>query len=349
MTRGNRWGYVKNGMYHRVDYHRSINVSKLIEAIENIPRFKKSAISMFSKIGTGNFGDVFYARAQVFPYEFAVKTLKEESFPKSLEDFVWEAKVMFSFDHENIVKMFGVAMEGVPYYLIFEYMDKRDLASFLRFRTESTLSNDPPSLSSEQLADICKQIACGMKYLAEENHIHRDLACRNCMVKSCDREQTESDLVIKIGDFGMSHKLYSAGYFRDKSSTMLPVRWMSPESIIFGKFSTESDVWSFGVVMWEVFSFAMQPYYGTSNDDVMEAIRRHKVLKQPTYCSNSMYKIMKQCWNQQPQMRPRFAELYDQLDEFRSRVSSGGSPSIDYDSDAVLEENSVDELDAAAK
>ena len=375
---GNRWDYVRNEMYHQVDDHCPTKMSKLTKAIENFPQFEKSAIHYVRQIGQGNFGVVFFAKAEGVPdekvTEVAVKTLKEESCTEALEDFVREAKLMFSFDHENIVKIFGVAMESVPYYLIFEYMDKGDLAHFLRLnagsaqrrlmapfdgrprsRTESTLSNDPPSLSSEQLADICKQIACGMKYLAKENHIHRDLACRNCLVKTCDREQTESDLVIKIGDFGMSHNLYSADYYRVKGSAILPVRWMSPEAIIYGKFSTESDVWSFGVVMWEVFSFAMQPYYGTSNEEVTEAIRRHKVLKQPTYCSNSMYEIMKQCWNQQPRLRPSFAELYNQLDEFRGSVSSGGSPSIDYfnsnssdlDSDAFLEENSVDELDAA--
>ncbi len=372
-----QWDYVRNTMYAKVE--SPSKDSKLKKVIDSFPQFDKSSIHYVRQIGQGNFGVVFYAKAEcIVPdeklTEVAVKTLKEESCTEALEDFVREAKLMFSFDHENIVKIYGVSTESIPYYLIFEYMNKGDLAHFLRdsassaqrrhmalndgrprSRTESSQSNEPPALSSDQLRDICKQIASGMKYLAGNNHIHRDLACRNCLVKLEDPEQTESSLTIKIGDFGMSHNLYSADYYRVKGSAILPVRWMSPEAIIYGKFSTESDVWSFGVVMWEVFSFAMQPYYGTSNEEVTEAIRRHKILKQPADCSNSMYEIMKQCWNLRANLRPTFGELYTQLDEFRASLSSDDSHSIDYfnsnssdlDSDAFLEENSVDDVDGA--
>lgn len=373
-----KWDYVRNTMYAKVEDPSSSQSSKIKQTIESFPQFDKASIHYIRQLGQGNFGVVFYAKAEGLlkdekETEVAVKTLKEETSNEALSDFVREAKLMFSFKHQNIVKIFGVAMESVPYYLVFEYMDKGDLTQFLRTnasslqrrlmnpfngrprsRTESTLSDDPPSLNSEQLTDICEQIACGMQHLAENKHVHRDLACRNCLVKSCDREQTESGLIIKIGDFGMSHNLYNADYYRVKGSAILPVRWMSPEAIIYGKFSTESDVWSFGVVMWEVFSFAMQPYYGTSNEEVTEAIRRHKILKQPTDCPNSIYEIMKQCWNLDSALRPTFEELYTQLDEAHSE-SSGESPSMDdfnsnssdLDSDAFLEENSVDELDAA--
>lgn len=119
-----------------------------------------------------------------------------------------------------------------------------------------------------------------MSYLAINNHVHRDLACRNCFVKSCDWNQTSSGLIIKIGDFGMSQNLYSSNYYRVRGQA---VRWMSPEAIIYGKFSIENDVWSFGVVMWEVFSFAMQPYYGTSNEEVTECIRWHITSSSPSH------------------------------------------------------------------
>ena len=374
-----KWDYNVNEMYSKMECQSPALPPKFAQAIESFPRFDKSCIRYIRQLGQGNFGVVFYAMAEGLledekETEVAVKTLKEETCKEALEDFVREAKLMFGFDHPNVIKIFAVAMESVPYYLIFEFMDKGDLTQFLRTnasslqrrlmnpldgkprsRTESTASDDPASLNFDQLTDICKQIASGMKYLADKRHVHRDLACRNCLVKSCDREQTESGLVIKIGDFGMSHNLYNADYYRVKGSAILPVRWMSPEAIIYGKFSTESDIWSFGVVMWEVFSFAMQPHYGTSNEEVTEAIRRHRILKKPADCPNSTYEIMKLCWNQDAALRPPFEELCIQLDESRSSTSSGDCPSMDdfnsnssdLDSDAFLEENSVDELDAA--
>jgi len=363
------WNFNTNTIYNKVEVSpKDIQLKKLIDSF---PQFSKSSIHYIRQIGQGNFGVVFYAKAEEVMddekmTEVAVKTLRDESCTESLEDFAREAKLMFGFDHKNIVKIYGVATESMPYYLIFEYMDKGDLAHFLRdnasssqrrlmegrsrSRTEATLSNDGAALMHEQLQDICKQIACGMKYLASMKHIHQDLACRNCLVKSVNPDLTDAGLIIKIGDFGMSHKLYSNDYYRVKGSAILPVRWMSPEAIIYGKFSTESDVWSFGVVMWEVFSFAMQPYYGTSNEEVTEAIRRRKILKQPPDCSSGMYEIMKQCWNQE-KLRPSFEELYNMLDEYRTSVSSRGSNSIEYcdsdmDSDAFLEENSIDDIDA---
>ena len=349
-------------------------LSKIKEAVENFPQYTKDSIKYIRQLGQGNFGVVFYAKAEGLvkdekETEVAVKTLKEETCKEALDDFVREAKLMFSFNHPNIVKIFGVCVDEMPFYLIFEYMDKGDLNQFLRAsasslqrrlmnpfdghprsRTESTLSDEPPSLNTEQLTDICKQIATGMNYLASNNHVHRDLACRNCLVKSCDWAQTGSGLIIKIGDFGMSHNLYSSDYYRVRGQAVLPVRWMSPEAVIYGKFSTDSDVWSFGVVMWEVFSFAIQPYYGTSNEEVTEAIRRHKILAKPTDCPTRMYDIMKMCWTVEPHLRPTFEELCNLLDKCRLSSSSSTNCSdspdrfdddcSDLDSDAFLEENS---------
>ena len=379
--------YCRNELYVKVKPDPPS--SKAMLAISGFPQIEKSSIQYIRQLGQGNFGVVFHARVRALlndekETDVAVKTLKEEVCNDALDSFVREAKLMFSFDHVNIVKIFGVAMECLPYYLVFEFMDKGDLAQFLRAnasslqrhllnpfdrsrsRTDSTQSDNPPSLNHHQLKDMCKQISAGMHYLASKNHVHRDLACRNCLVKSCKQEnQTDCGVIIKIGDFGMSHNLYSSDYYRVKGTAVLPVRWMSPESVIYGKFSTESDVWSFGVVMWEVFSFAMQPYYGISNEEVTEAIRRLKILKQPANCPMSIYEIMKQCWDAQASLRPTFDELCDQLDKLSiSESCSSSSPSIascsptssddddcnsnssDLDSDAFLEENSLDEMDA---
>ena len=376
LERQHNWDYVVNQTYSNVVNSGGSSMSpKLRETINGFPQVSKSSIKYIRQLGQGNFGVVFYAKAEGIlddekVTEVAVKTLKEEEHcSEALEDFVREAKLMFSFDHHNIVKILGVCTEEVPYYLVFEYMDKGDLAQFLRCsassfqrhqmnpldgrlrsRTESTLSDEPPSLTLEQLVDICRQIAGGMKYLAENNHVHRDLACRNCLAKSCDREQTDSGLIIKIGDFGMSQNLYSSDYYRVRGQAVLPVRWMSPEAVIYGKFSTDSDVWSFGVVMWEVFTFAMQPYYGTSNEEVTESIRRHKILAKPADCPNRFYEMMKTCWTPEPKLRPTFTELHKILSNCRVSLSSSSDGSMsqsfgsDLDSDA-FEENSMCEDD----
>ena len=271
-------------------------------------------------------------------------------------------------DHPNIVKLYGVCTDGLPYYLVFEYMDLGDLSKYLRdyassrqcrlmdhsscrrSQAESTLSDDPPTLSHKVLSDISKQIAAGMEYLAERSHVHRDLACRNCLVKSCPKaDETSSKVIVKIGDFGMSHDLYQRNYYRVQGQAILPVRWMSPEAVIFGKFSTAGDVWSFGVTMWEVFSFAMQPYYGYSNDEVMKFIRSGGHLKRPTDCPEGIYSIMQKCWNMEPDERPTFTVLQDLINEYRFSSSSSisnfrnqfGSPAHSMDNICEQDEEDV--------
>ena len=343
---------------------------RLAAIIETFPQYDKSQIKYMKQLGQGNFGIVFQGKAEgIVEGEetiVAVKTLKEESSSEALENFVHEAKLMFSFDHPNIIKIHGVCMHDLPYYMIFEYMDKGDLVQFLRgsasslqkrflnpfslrSRTESTLSNDSALLSSTQLIDICRQVSAGMEYLEEQKHIHRDLACRNCLLRS-----NQTGLTVKIGDFGMSQTLYTKDYYRVNGQAVLPVRWMSPEAVVYGKFSTAGDVWSFGIVMWEVFSFALQPYYGISNEEVTEAIRRGRTLQTPHDCPPKIYAIMKDCWNMDAAARPSFAELHQMLKDFRMSESSEEEPGMAFDqiddtsselsSDAFYEENSIDGL-----
>lgn len=346
-------------------------------------QMKKASIKYTREIGRGNFGVVFQGKvsnlhdgdAADVPDTaegetlVAVKTLKDDC-QEALEDFAREAKIMLQFDHPNIIKLYGVCTDDMPYYLVFEYMDQGDLANFLRknasseqrrlmststrhrSRTDSTISDDPASLSVDQLTDMCKQIAKGMEYLAGKDHVHRDLACRNCLVKTCfDTGATNSGYIIKIGDFGMSHDLYQRNYYRVQGQAVLPVRWMSPEAVIYGKFSTAGDIWSFGVTMWEIFSFAMQPYYGISNEEVTKFIRTGRHLEKPFYCPRNTYEIMKQCWSAEPLQRPLFGDLYCMLEEHRMSVSSDESSlysdtmsqtGSELDSDAFLEENSID-------
>ena len=326
---------------------------KMIQTISKFHQLNnqmtKSSIRYIKQIGQGNFGVVFMGKMlDVFGILseesiVAVKTLKDDC-QEALEDFAREARIMLQLDHPNIIKLYGVCTESMPYYLVFEYMDQGDLAKFLRenassqqrrymnpssgrhSRTESTLSDDPPSLSRNQLADISKQIASGMEYLAAKDHVHRDLACRNCLVKSCPKaEETCSKVIVKIGDFGMSHDLYQRNYYRVQGQAVLPVRWMSPEAVVYGKFTTAGDVWSFGVTMWEIFSFAIQPYYGISNEEVTKFIRSGKHLEKPRDCPDQIYAIMQQCWNLEPEERPSFTILQEMINEFRFSFSSESS------------------------
>ena len=350
--------YHENNQYNMVSLNRPLS-PKVVDAIISFPQVPQDKIEYVKQLGQGFYGVVFKGKAEMLlegekETYVAVKTLKEDDTNEGVEAFVNEAKLMFSFDHPNIVKILGVSMTKTPYYLIFEFMDKGDLTQFLRdnasslqrrflnpmdrprSRTESTLSDDPASLNVEQLTDICKQIASGMQYLSDSKYVHRDLACRNCLVKSVEDGVTASKVIVKIGDFGLSHNLYSKDYYRVRGQAVLPIRWMSPEAIIYGKFSTAGDVWSYGVVMWEIFTFGLQPYYGTSNEEVMEKVRHGKLLQKPTdNCPNKIYSIMTDCWQKEDQNRPSFTEILGYLNECRASISSDEDmqslTSCDYD------------------
>ncbi|XP_063601933.1 tyrosine-protein kinase transmembrane receptor Ror-like [Penaeus indicus] len=206
----------------------------------------------------------------------AVKVPKDCAGVEAEADFMREVEIMSAFRHENIVTLIGIVATdagGRP-WMVFEFMPYGDLAEVLRSCNKQFYSNDSPVKSlgkpplrpihQEDLLSMSVQIASGMEYLSSQHFVHRDLACRNCLVGE--------NLCVKISDFGMSRDVYTCDYYKPSSSSqvggsrMLPVRWMAPESIMYGKFTLESDVWSFGVVLWEIYSFGKQPYYGNSNE-----------------------------------------------------------------------------------
>ena len=149
-----------------------------------------------------------------------------------------------------------------------------------------------------------------MEYLADHHFVHRDLAARNCLVSD--------HMTVKISDFGLSRDIYLTDYYRINSKALLPVRWMPPEAILYGKFTTESDVWSFGVLLWEIFSYGAQPYYGYTNQQVIEMIRNKQTLSCPSECPANIYSLMVQCWNEQPQNRPTFNILHKRLRNWKA-------------------------------
>uniref|UniRef100_A0A8C7X3E4 receptor protein-tyrosine kinase n=1 Tax=Oryzias sinensis TaxID=183150 RepID=A0A8C7X3E4_9TELE len=312
-----------NPMYQRVPLLLN---SKLL-ALE----YPRNNIQYVRDIGEGAFGRVFQARApgllQNKPFTMvAVKMLKEEASPDMQNDFQREAALMAEFDHPNIVKLLGVCAVGKPMCLLFEYMANGDLNEFLRRHSPTqsmhtlscpSISNrsfssdmEAGSLSCVQQLSISKQIAAGMAYLSERKFVHRDLATRNCLVGE--------EMVVKIADFGLSRNIYSADYYKANENDAIPIRWMPPESIFYNRYTIESDVWAYGVVLWEIFSHGMQPYYGMGHEEVIYYVRDGQILACPENCPLELYNLMRLCWSTQPSDRPSFSSIHRILERMLS-------------------------------
>ncbi|NXW89826.1 NTRK1 factor, partial [Alopecoenas beccarii] len=267
------------------------------------------------ELGEGAFGKVFLAECyNLLPEQekmlVAVKALKEVTESARL-DFQREAELLTVLQHEHIVKFYGVCTEGEPLIMVFEYMKHGDLNRFLRSHGPDAKMLDQGQgqprgqLTLSHMLQIATQIASGMVYLASLHFVHRDLATRNCLVGH--------ELVVKIGDFGMSRDIYSTDYYRVGGRTMLPIRWMPPESILYRKFTTESDIWSFGVVLWEIFTYGKQPWYQLSNTEAIECITQGRELERPRACPPEVYGIMQSCWQREPQQRRPVKDIHSRL------------------------------------
>ncbi|XP_068032640.1 BDNF/NT-3 growth factors receptor isoform X4 [Anomalospiza imberbis] len=278
-----------------------------------VHHIKRHNIVLKRELGEGAFGKVFLAECyNLCPEQgkilVAVKTLKDAS-DNARKDFHREAELLTNLQHEHIVKFYGVCVEGDPLIMVFEYMKHGDLNKFLRAHGPDAglmaEGNRPAELTQSQMLHIAQQIASGMVYLASQHFVHRDLATRNCLVGE--------NLLVKIGDFGMSRDVYSTDYYRVGGHTMLPIRWMPPESIMYRKFTTESDVWSLGVVLWEIFTYGKQPWYQLSNNEVIECITQGRVLQRPRTCPKEVYDLMLGCWQREPHMRLNIKEIHSLL------------------------------------
>ncbi|GFY37051.1 insulin receptor [Trichonephila inaurata madagascariensis] len=216
---------------------------------------------------------------------------------------------MKAFNCHHVVKLLGVVSKGHPTLVIMELMGKGDLKAYLRSRrpdNEENIGNHivpPPTLS--EILQMAVEIADGMTYLAAKKFVHRDLAARNCMVSD--------DLTVKIGDFGMTRDIYETDYYRKGGKGLLPVRWMAPECLKDGLFSSQSDVWSYGVVLWEMATLASQPYQGLANEQVLHFVISGGKMSKPENCPAKLYAIMELCWAKNPKARPTFTELIDML------------------------------------
>ena len=287
-------------------------------------------LKIIKSLSFGQFGEVILAETvglslkdlQMTPLDndksisvqVAVKMMKEDSDPKSWEAFDKEVKFMSQLNHVNVIRLLAVSHSScTEHFIVMEYMENGDLNHFLLNRYFSN-QHPPPSpdqISPQILLSMCTQIANGMTYLASNNYIHRDLASRNCLVGQ--------NYVIKIGDFGLSRDLYDSAYYFTKGKAKLPIRWM-PTECYYGKFSEKSDVWAYGVTVWEIYTMGReQPYAFLSNQDVVEDALKgpHRtLLSKPSYCPQEVYDIIHQhCWSSNPKERAPFYDLYQLLVE----------------------------------
>ena len=239
----------------------------------------------------------------------AVKNLKSDAPNATKEAFEKEIKFMSRLTDKNVVRILGVCYKDTP-FIMMEYMEKGDLNQYLqKFKIHSTADSEPQGqITTSTLVHMATQIASAMKYLASHNFVHRDLATRNCLVGP--------NYLVKISDFGMSRSLYDSHYYCIHGRFALPVRWMSFECF-YGKFSQKSDVWAFGVTMWEIFTLAKeQPYNDLSDKQVVEDVLKGKnrqILARPDMCPLEVYKIMLECWAHNSKQRATFEELFQLL------------------------------------
>ncbi|XP_053381060.1 discoidin domain-containing receptor 2-like isoform X2 [Mercenaria mercenaria] len=320
----------------------SIPNAELLLSIDlAVVEFPRENLRFVEVLGEGQFGEVHLCEAMGIaeylpdgyvirtninrPVLVAVKMLRKEADDRSRSDFQKEIKIMSQLKDPNIVRVLGVCIKEEPLCMIVEYMKYGDLNQFLLDHVpESPMAEaaNAKTLSYGCLIYMASQVASGMKYLESLNMVHRDLATRNCLVGT--------NFTIKISDFGMSRSLYSADYYRIEGRAVLPIRWMAWESILLGKFTTKSDVWSLGVTLWEILTFARDQPYDTMNDEqVIENAghyyrndNKQLYLPQPTNCPKEIFDLMLECWNRAESERPSFREIQ----MFLQRKNMGYNP-----------------------
>ncbi|NWW43543.1 FES kinase, partial [Pedionomus torquatus] len=251
----------------------------------------------------GNFGEVFSGRLRADNTPVAVKSCRETLPPELKAKFLQEARILKQYNHPNIVRLIGVCTQKQPIYIVMELVQGGDFLSFLR--------SEGPHLRVKELLKMSENAAAGMEYLESKHCIHRDLAARNCLV-------TEKN-VLKISDFGMSREEEDGVYASTGGMKQIPVKWTAPEALNYGRYSSESDVWSFGILLWEAFSLGAVPYANLSNQQMREAVEQGMRLDPPEQCPEEVYRLMQRCWEYDPRKRPSFGTIHQELIAIRKR------------------------------
>ncbi|XP_078027799.1 epithelial discoidin domain-containing receptor 1 isoform X5 [Epinephelus lanceolatus] len=310
-----------------------------------LPELPRQCLIFKEKLGEGQFGEVHLCEIEnpqdlpnlEFPFNVrkgrpllvAVKILRPDASKNARNDFLKEVKILSRLKDPNIIRLLGVCVSSDPLCMVTEYMECGDLNQYLSHRVlldKTGPSHNTPTISYPALISMASQIASGMKFLSSLNFVHRDLATRNCLVGGERGECGEDrggERHIKIADFGMSRNLYAGDYYRIQGRAVLPIRWMAWECILMGKFTTASDVWAFGVTLWEMLSVCQeQPYSNLTDEQVIdnagEFFRdqgRQVYLSRPAVCPQGLYELMLSCWNRDCKLRPSFADIHSFLTE----------------------------------
>ncbi|EDW98805.1 tyrosine kinase receptor Cad96Ca [Drosophila yakuba] len=279
--------------------------------------FPRYRLKFFNILGEGAFGQVWRCEATNINgtegiTTVAVKTLKESATEVDRKDLLSELEVMKSLEpHINVVHLLGCCTDKDPTFVILEYVNRGKLQTYLRSsRAERHYGNTHGKsnvLTSCDLTSFMYQVAKGMEYLTSRGIIHRDLAARNILITD--------DHTCKVADFGFARDVITSKIYERKSEGKLPIRWMATESLYDNIFSVKSDIWSFGILMWEIVTLGSTPYPGISAADVMRKVRDGYRLEKPEHCRRELYNIMYYCWSHDPQERPLFAEIIQMLDK----------------------------------
>ncbi|XP_071809722.1 fibroblast growth factor receptor 4-like [Asterias amurensis] len=279
--------------------------------------FPRENIELLEVLGCGNFGQVYKAIAKDIlevgiTTPVAVKILKKSSVTDMEADFKKEITVHETLTaHPNVVSMLGYCIETDPFYLILEFLPGGNLQDFLRKNKLSWKESieddlDVEPISPFQLLTFASQIANGMDYLSCVGCIHRDLASRNILL-------TE-ELVCKLSDFGLARDVSATEQYEMTSMGLVPVRWLAMECLVDNTYTTMSDVWSFGVLLWEIVTLGAHPYRGMTTNDIIGSLVEGYRLPHPAHCSRQVFSIMKECWKEVPRTRPTFLSLKRTLD-----------------------------------
>nr|XP_039269323.1 tyrosine-protein kinase abl-1-like isoform X1 [Styela clava] len=258
----------------------------------------RTEILMKQKLGGGQYGDVYEALWKRYNKTIAVKTLREDT--TNTEDFLKEAAVMKYVKHPNLVQLLGVCTQEPPFYIVTEFMSRGNLLEYLR-------KCDRTCIDAITLLYMVTQVSSAMEYLEQKNYIHRDLAARNCLV--------EENNVVKVADFGLSRLMSGCDDYTARAGAKFPIKWTAPESLAFNRFSTKSDVWSFGILLWEISTYGMSPYPGVDLTQVYEKLEDGYRMQCPPNCPIPVYEIMLKCWEWDLNLRPTFEEIHKNLDK----------------------------------
>ncbi|XP_059963125.1 fibroblast growth factor receptor 3 isoform X11 [Mesoplodon densirostris] len=305
------------------------NVSELELPADPKWELSRARLTLGKPLGEGCFGQVVMAEAigidkdrAAKPVTVAVKMLKDDATDKDLSDLVSEMEMMKMIGkHKNIINLLGACTQGGPLYVLVEYAAKGNLREYLRARRPpgTDYSFDTCRLPEEQLTfkdlvSCAYQVARGMEYLASQKCIHRDLAARNVLV-------TE-DNVMKIADFGLARDVHNLDYYKKTTNGRLPVKWMAPEALFDRVYTHQSDVWSFGVLLWEIFTLGGSPYPGIPVEELFKLLKEGHRMDKPANCTHDLYMIMRECWHAVPSQRPTFKQLVEDLDRVLTVTST---------------------------